>query len=254
MDGSNVNNTLNEPFEKFWRANVINKSDNGILKSYIQRKGDSNNTGYLLDLDTIKKEDLFFKFKSMATDESFMSKISNMKEEEIANLLLDAISEDKNLKKYYMESNDKQSSFDEKGSISSSIVEDGVVNKELGIVENPSSNKIKTVEENNDNYVVKEDNFDEIKNSSSNGMGRSSEVIENVSSEINYVEESGAKKDDFKNKNDQSFENVEGYEKKRKLVRAPSYMSHSSGLISYNVIIVIILLLFIGFILFSFLV
>ena len=247
-----------EPFEKFWKVNVIKKEDNGILKSYIQRKNDSNNIGYLLDLDSLKKEDLFIMFKKMSGDSLFMNRISNMNEEEIANILLDSIAEEKNLKKYYLESNDKQVSLNDRGNIATDIASknDGVVNKELGVIQNSleSYNQINAVEEDNGVYKVIAPEV------TSDGSANSEDRLSSISvvSE-QYNLPTGEK---FENEKNNEVENEElqkredlSEEKKRevsrvrKLTRIPPYENHSSGIISIFGISIIFIIIFI-FILF----
>ena len=262
-DNIKKNNEVNkeieeeEPFEKFWKVNVIKKEDNGILKSYIQRKNDTNNVGYLLDLDSLKKEDLFIMFKKMSSDSLFMNRISNMNEEEIANILLDSIAEEKNLKKYYLESNDKQASLNDRGNIATDIASknDGVVNKELGVIQNSpeSYNQINAVEEDNGVYkVIAPEVTSDGSANSEDRLSSTSVVSEqyNLPTGGEFANDNNEEENEqLQKREDLSEEKKREVSRVRKLTRIPPYKNHSSGIISIFGISIIFIIIFI-FILF----
>ena len=154
---SNEEKKEEAPFEKFWKANIIYKMDNGILKSYIHRRGDNNNNDYMLE--DVSLTDLYEEFKRLIVNKQFSDEIRGLKEEEIANKLLDSIAASRNLNKYYMEGASEIRS-DDANAMENTVTglaasNDGVANKETGIVYDSSNvNSYNSVEQKGDNLTV----------------------------------------------------------------------------------------------------
>lgn len=147
-------NKNKETIEKIMKANTITKIDNGIIRTYTERKADDNNLGYMLE--GVTKEEMYNKLQQLRQQNPTI--LDNKNEKELANIVLDSIAEENNRQKYYLESVLEQKAQDKKGTIAGAVAykNEGTVNKEIGIVRNSSSqeNEINTVEENDNKLKV----------------------------------------------------------------------------------------------------
>lgn len=135
--------------EKFLKANTITKIDNGIMKTYTERKADKFNVGYMLE--GISKEEMFRKLQELKQDPNQKELYNNMTEEELANAVLDAIAREGNRKKYYLESAKEQIATNKMEAVAGMVAtqNEGTVNREIGVIKNDASreNKMNTVEQ-----------------------------------------------------------------------------------------------------------
>ena len=248
MATSNEEKKEEAPFEKFWKANIIYKMDNGILKSYIHRRGDNNNNDYMLE--DVSLTDLYEEFKRLIVNKQFSDEIRGLKEEEIANKLLDSIALSRNLKKYYLEGaneiREDGVAAKENSVINLAASNDGVANKEIGVVSQSTNyyNSYKTVEEDGNSVRI----------GSPNVMSNIGENAGDVSYDVTITD---TNRDSNSENNtdilDRSVDNNEQLQsrnmgKKRVLVRNRK----ESGFVSIvaYVIVTIFVLLFIGIIIF----
>ena len=169
------------PFEKFWKANVIQKMDNGILKNYIHRTSDENTVGYMLE--GISLDDMYNEFKRLSSDVEFKNRVNGMNEGQIANVILDYIATSRNLTKYPMESASeiKNDTNNQKENIVSSLAasNDAVANKEIGVVNNNHQNNNYQVVEENTNGNLKVGSPDVVSNNSYSSGSVTEEVSNN---------------------------------------------------------------------------
>lgn len=245
------------PFGKFWKANIIEKMDNGVLKTYIHRKGNNNSNDYMLE--NVNLKDLYEEFKKLQSNEQFSLEIRGLKEEEIANRLLDSIALSRNLKKYYLESanNIREDSVTVKeGSvINLAASNDGVANKEIGVVSNFTDDydPYKTVEEDGNSIRIGSPNV-----TSNTGLNAGDASYDVTITDSKQVSDSNTSTDILDESEVNNYDNVQKNEEKlqsrnmgqkRVLVRS----RQASGFVSIMayVIIAIFVLLFIGIIFFK---
>ena len=254
---SNEEKKEEAPFEKFWNANIIYKMDNGILKSYIHRRGDNNNNDYMLE--DVSLTDLYEEFKRLIVNKQFSDEIRGLKEEEIANKLLDSIALSRNLKKYYLEGANEIRS-DDANAMENTVTglaasNDGVANKETGIVYDFSNvNSYNSVEQNGDNLTVVTPNV--ISNNSTVSSGGDSYDVNSNSFEPSN---SDIKYDNVQSNSDIKYDNVQlgegqlqSRKEQNKYVRKRVLKPTPNGFVSIvaYVIVAIFVLLFIGIIIF----
>ena len=245
MATSNEEKKEEAPFEKFWKANIIYKMDNGILKSYIHRRGDNNNNDYMLE--DVSLTDLYEEFKRLIVNKQFSDEIRGLKEEEIANKLLDSIALSRNLKKYYLEGaneiREDGVAAKENSVINLAASNDGVANKEIGVVSQSTNyyNSYKTVEQNGDNLTVVTPNV--ISNNSTVSSGGDSYDVTITDTNRDSNSENNT---DILDKNEQ-------LQSRKEQVRKRVLKSTPNGFVSIvaYVIVAIFVLLFIGIIIFS---
>ena len=244
MATSNEEKKEEAPFEKFWKANIIYKMDNGILKSYIHRRGDNNNNDYMLE--DVSLTDLYEEFKRLIVNKQFSDEIRGLKEEEIANKLLDSIALSRNLKKYYLEGaneiREDGVAAKENSVINLAASNDGVANKEIGVVSQSTNyyNSYKTVEQNGDNLTVVTPNV--ISNNSTVSSGGDSYDVTITDTNRDSNSENNT---DILDKNEQ-------LQSRKEQVRKRVLKSTPNGFVSIvaYVIVAIFVLLFIGIIIF----
>ena len=254
---SNEEKKEEAPFEKFWNANIIYKMDNGILKSYIHRRGDNNNNDYMLE--DVSLTDLYEEFKRLIVNKQFSDEIRGLKEEEIANKLLDSIALSRNLKKYYLEGANEIRS-DDANAMENTVTglaasNDGVANKETGIVYDFSNvNSYNSVEQNGDNLTVVTPNV--ISNNSTVSSGGDSYDVNSNSFEPSN---SDIKYDNVQSNSDIKYDNVQlgegqlqSRKEQNKYVRKRVLKPTPNGFVSIvaYVIVAIFVLFFIGIIIF----
>ena len=155
-----LNNNKNRDIENYFKANMVTKNENGHIKQYVERKISNNNMEYMLEvsLDEMKDE-----LENVLVDDSV--NIDNLSEEEVANLVLDRISEKK--KQYYMESSRNYEAKDEKEQAALNATKaDDKVNTEIGVVkknpEDAMGNSYRAVERDGDNYNVVNPSVNEV--------------------------------------------------------------------------------------------
>ena len=155
-----LNNNKNRDIENYFKANMVTKNENGHIKQYVERKVSNNNMEYVLEvsLDEMKDE-----LENVLVDDSV--NIDNLSEEEVANLVLDRISEKK--KQYYMESSRNYEAKDEKEQAALNATKaDDKVNTEIGVVkknpEDAMGNSYRAVERDGDNYNVVNPSVNEV--------------------------------------------------------------------------------------------
>ena len=253
---SNEEEKEEAPFEKFWNANVVQKMDNGILKTYIHRKGDNNSNDYMLE--DVKLTDLYEEFKKLIVTEQFVSEISGLSEDAIANKLLDSIALSKNLKKYYLEGANKIRedgvTTKENSVINLAASNDGVANKEIGVVSQSTEHytPYKTVEEDGDSLRIGSPSV-----TSNNGINDGDASYDVTITDTKQASDSDTSTDTLDASEANKDDNVQEHEerlqsrdmgKRRVLVRKPQ----NSGFVSIvaYVIIAIFVLFFIGIIFF----
>ncbi len=259
VSGSKEEKKEEAPFEKFWKANIIQKMDNGILKTYIHRKGDSHSTDYMLE--DIKLTDLYEEFKKLVANEQFSVEIRGLKEEEIANKLLDSIALARNLKKYYLESaneiREDSVTARENSVINLAASNDGVANKEIGVVSQSANNyPYKTVEEDGNSLRVGSPNV------TSNAGESAGDVSYDVTiNDTNHVSYDNANADTLDASEANKDENVQEHEEQlhsRDMVRRRVRVieRQNSGfvsIVSYVIIaiVVVVIALFLGIVIFG---
>ena len=138
--------------ENYFKAKIITVNNNGKLVNRIVRTADATRTDYVLD--NINIEDLQNEFDLLISSDP---SVLNLNEEEIANRVIDSL--EMKRKKYDLESRDKVTSLDDRGSaIMGAAGMDSKINTELGMAMNDPSerndNSFKAVEASGDNYRV----------------------------------------------------------------------------------------------------
>ncbi len=228
-------NEVKEEFNKFLSARTITKEDNGIIRKYVERTSDNFNTGYMLE--GITTEEMYNKYNELLNDNNNKERFSTMNEQEIANFVLDYIASSNNHKKYYLESAEKQTSTNKVGAIASNVAKDndGVVNKEIGVVINsPTHNtKVNTVEENNNKVNVVEPKTIE-ENISQNNYGF------NHSSTNDYYRTTNSQDNNYYNSNNEAYNKDNIYVKKKVLSKPYTGIEQPRGIITVPAIIFIL--------------
>ena len=200
-----VNNNTNELTSKneeekkevkvgnYFKAKIITVNNNGKLVNRIVRTADSTRTDYVLD--NIDIEDLQNEFDLLISNDP---SVLNLNEEEIANKVIDRLEMKK--KKYDLESKDKVTSLDTRGSaIINAAGMDAKINTELGMSMNDpserSDNSFKTVEASGDNYRVVNPSVSEVygndvtmESNSSIQSDITSEEVEKKEEEVYYLD------------------------------------------------------------------
>ena len=142
----------------YFKAHTITKVDNGILKSYIERPGDSNNIGYMLEGITV--EDMTRKLQEITKDPINRKNYQTLNEEELSKLVLDSLANEENRKKYLLESPREQIATNRVGTVTGTVAyhNEGQANKEIGVVVNSPSQTVthNAVEENSNKVQVVE--------------------------------------------------------------------------------------------------
>ena len=179
--------------ENYFKAKIITVNNNGKLVNRIIRTADATRTDYVLD--NINIEDLQNEFDLLVSNDP---SVLNLNEEEIANRVIDSL--EMKRKKYDLESRDKVTSLDAKGSaIMEAAGMDSKINTELGMAMNDSSerndNSFKAVEANGDNYRVVNPSVSEVygndvtmQSNSSIQSDITSEEIEKMEEEVYYLD------------------------------------------------------------------
>lgn len=182
--------------ENYFKAKIITVNNNGKLVNRIIRTADATRTDYVLD--NINIEDLQNEFDLLISSDP---SVLNLNEEEIANRVIDSL--EMKRKKYDLESRDKVTSLDAKGSaIMGAAGMDSKINTELGMAMNDpsekSDNSFKAVEASGDNYRVVNPAVSEVygndvtmESNSSIQSDITSEEIENREGEVYYLDSYG---------------------------------------------------------------
>lgn len=216
--------------DKFLKANTVTKNDNGILKTYTERKADNSNIGYMLE--NITSEEMYRKLQELMSDSAKKNIYENMNEEELANTVLDAIAREGNRKKYYLESARDQVATNKMGAVAGMVAtqNEGIVNEEIGVVRNGSkkTDEINTVEQvgNQVNVVTPEVNTATVSNNNAT-------VSNNSVSSYGFNHQST---NDYNKGQDNYSQSL--YPKKRILTKPNEHKS--SGMVSLPIIIFII--------------
>ena len=150
-----------EMIEKYFKANIISKNENGNIVNYAVRQADSNNSEYLLenvDMNLIKSE-----LADMLSEGNI--ELENMSEAQITNMVLDKIANDR--KQHVLSGGhnyEAKNEYERAGLIAAE--QDDLVNTEIGVVKkNPEDadiNVYRTVERSGDNYVVSSPSVSEV--------------------------------------------------------------------------------------------
>lgn len=179
--------------ENYFKAKIITVNNNGKLVNRIVRTADATRTDYVLD--NINIEDLQNEFDLLISSDP---SVLNLNEEEIANRVIDSL--EMKRKKYDLESRDKVTSLDDRGSaIMGAAGMDSKINTELGMAMNDPSerndNSFKAVEASGDNYRVVNPSVSEVYGNDVNMQSNSSiqsdisgEEIEKREEEVYYLD------------------------------------------------------------------
>ena len=224
--------------ESYLKVNTINKMDNGIMKKYVQRISSDASNSYMLE--DVSAVDIHNKYQELLSDEKFRNKIVGMNEEEIAKEVLDSISLSGNKKQYYLESSLEQGSSNKKEELAGDVAyqKDGVVNKEIGIVQNGPSNgqQYSSIEQDGDNLNVVNPELQSTSIYSNGNVNGDSSSLYNV--EDSYKDDFGTEEYMVEEENVQNRE----VENKRVKVRK-RVLEKNAGLVSIFQIIFIIMLI-----------
>ena len=251
----NTEEEKEEFIDRLMEFKSVTKIDNGIMRHYIQRKSDSNHVGYMLE--DVDRSVIYDKYVELLNDSTKANEISGMSEEELGNYVLDMVSEENNIKKYYLESALDQKANDRMGAVAGRLAyqNDGVVNKEIGIVENgpDNSNQFNSVEEDDNrvNVITPQVNSNSM---SSNGSSVVNDT--NSYSDDNSYSYDGNSLDNNGNEygNEYTEEEVQAREKSnnyvKKRVLRPN--NKSNGIISLVAIFFILFVFYILFLIINF--
>ena len=232
--------------QAYWTANVITTVNDGVMKSYIQRIGDDNHIGYMLE--GLKLRDLLSYFNEIIRKDSDGKKFLSMNGDELTKYILDSYSSENNVKRYYMGGAAEQKGVDEKGKVGLNIAakNDGVVNQEIGIVQNnPSlSTQFNVVEKSNDKINVVSPNVQ------SNGVhleGSDFSISETNSSSfsVDYRDNSVDSKSEIHGEDKEVQKRERPYAKTRILIRP---VDKSSGKVSFYIVVGILIIFVLFFI------